>query len=386
MSRDPEVDAGAPMVYVVIVNWNGWADTIPCLESVLRSDRGAFQVVVCDNASADGSMERLIAWAAGDEAPPPPAPADPLGALVSPPYPKPVRHAVLTRSEAEAGGDARCDGARVVFVQTGANPGYAGGCNVGMRYALARGDCAYVWLLNNDTVVEPGALAALLARARERPAAGQCGSRTLYYDEPDTVQCWGGAKYNRWLATVRRLGDGLPADREPDAAVVERNTDYVCAASVLVTRAFLDAVGLMDERYFLYFEEIDWATRGATFNRAYAHRSVVYHREGRSIGTSRDWRRRSALSDYYSLRNRLVVTGRFFPLALPTVYCTVIGAVLNRLARRQSDRAAMVVRILLGRGRPPAPPGRVTRGAAPDSADCVRSPFPLDTSPARDPS
>jgi GT2 family glycosyltransferase len=383
VSADPG-GAGAAKVYVVILNWNGWRDTIACLESVLRSDYPAFQVVVCDNASTDGSMERLVAWAAGAEPAPRPEPGDPHATLFAPPSPKPVPYAVVGRAEAEGGGGEGCVAARVVFVQNGANLGFAGGCNVGMRYAIARGDCAHVWLLNNDAVVAPDALTALVARLRERPSAGQCGSRTLYYDRPDTVQCWGGARYNRWLASVRRLGDGAGAGREPDVAAVERRTDYVCAASLLVTRAFLDAVGLMEEGYFLYFEELDWATRGAAFDRAYAHRSLVYHREGRSIGTSGDWRTRSALSDYYAVRNRLVVTARFFPLALPFVYCSLIGAVLRRLARRQPDRAVMVVRILVGRGRPPSSPCGPTRAPMPGSDGRARPPLSLDTSHARD--
>lgn len=350
----------AEMTYVVILNWNGWRDTVACLESALRCRGLPFQLVVCDNASTDGSLDRLLAWARGSEAGPPPDGAPDVAALAAPGS-KPVPHALLSRAEAERGGGTACDGARVVFVQTGANLGYAGGCNVGLRYALARGDCAYAWLLNNDTVVAPDALAALVRRVAAEPNAGQCGSRVLYHDEPDVVQSWGGARYNRWLATMRRIGDGAPATEAPDVARVERDTDYVCGASVLVTRAFLDRVGLMADDYFLYFEELDWAIRGRAFRRVYAHDSVVYHREGRSIGSSRDWRQKSALSDYYGLRNRLRFTRRFFPHAAPTVYCGVVGAALNRLRRRQFGRAAMILRILLHRERGAPPPPSVRR-------------------------
>jgi GT2 family glycosyltransferase len=342
-------------VYVVILNWNGWRDTIACLDSVLRSSHPSFQVVVCDNASADDSVERLLAWASGAEATPPPRPGDPLGRLLTPPLPKPITHVVLDREAAERGGDARCAGARLVVVRTGANLGFAGGCNVGLRYALARGDCDHAWLLNNDTVVEPDALAALVQRLAERPDAGQCGSRVLYHDAPDRVQCWGGARYGPALATVRCLGDGQPAHVAPAVASVEREITFVFAASALVRREYLDAVGLMAEDYFLYFEELDWAMRGRAFAKAYAHGSIVYHREGQSTGSSRDGRERSELADYYSLRNRLLVTRRFFPRALPTVYCALVGALLNRLLRRQFRRAAMVLGILAGRRAvPPA--------------------------------
>jgi GT2 family glycosyltransferase len=142
---------------------------------------------------------------------------------------------------------------------------------------------------------------------------------------------------------------------------VERETDYVCGVSVLATRRFLEEVGLMEESYFLYFEELDWAVRGAAFARVYAHDSVVYHREGRSTGASTDWRKKSELSDYYTLRSRLLFTRRFFPSALPTVYCGLLGAALNRLLRRQFGRAGMVLDIMRDRGQPPLPPRPASR-------------------------
>lgn len=357
--------AAGGTVYVVVLNWNGWRDTLACLETVLRSDYPRFQVVVCDNASTDGSMTRLVAWAEGRE--PAPALSDALAPLATPAIAKPLPHAVLARAEAERGGHDATAAARVLFVQTGGNLGYAGGCNVGIRYAMARGDCSHVWLLNNDTVVPADALAELVARLDASPGAGLCGSRLLYYDEPERVQGWGGARYNPWLGTTRRLGDGERADARADVGAIERATSYVYGASALASRRFLDAVGPMAEDYFLYFEELDWALRGRAFARCYAHRSVVYHREGRSIGSSADWRRKSVLSDYYTLRNRLRVTRRFFPWALPTVYCGVVGALLNRLYRRQFRRAAMVAAILGGRSVAPlpAPPRRGDPPAVP---------------------
>jgi GT2 family glycosyltransferase len=340
---------------------------------VLRGSYPRLQVVVCDNASDDDSLERLQAWARGDEAGPKPDPDDALASHFTPPLPKPIAHAVVTRAEAERGGIEACDDARVVLVHTGANLGFAGGCNVGLRYAMARGDCAFAWLLNNDTVVEPTALAALVARLAERPDAGQCGATVAYYHRPDRVQARGGAAYNRWLATTRRIGDGEPAGARANAARVERSMSYVDGASLFVRREFLDAVGLMSERYFLYFEELDWALRGADYELAYAPDAVVYHKEGRSIGSHADGRRTSALADYYALRNRLLLTRQFFPAALPTVYCGLLGAAVNRMRRGQFRRALTALRILLGTAPPPEPrPHAAARDAPTPDAVGVR--------------
>src|SRR5688500_2937982 len=134
------------------------------------------------------------------------------------------------------------------------------------------------------------------------------------------MQTLGGDRYNRRLARSRPIGRP-PSSREPfDASVVVREMSYVSGASLCVTRAYVEAVGLLDESYFLYGEEIDWVTRArGKFALAYAHDSVVYHKEGRTTGASRDGARRTALADYFMIRSRLRFTWMHAPAALPTV-------------------------------------------------------------------
>jgi GT2 family glycosyltransferase len=340
---------GAPnTVYVVLVNSNGWGDTTECLESVFRSRHPSFRVVVCDNGSTDGSMDRVRAWAEGRLD----APYDRghrLASLVTPPVPKPVRYTVLSRGAAEqGGGDRGADAAPLVLIDTGANLGFAGGCNVGMRFALRQPDCRYVWLLNNDTVVDPGALGALVDRLAARPEAGQCGSRILFYHDPTLVQVLGGDRFNKWLAITRPEGLGRPATEPVDPAVVEARLSYIMGASLCVTRTFVEQVGLLDESYFAYFEELDWLARaGGRFALAYAHESIVYHKEGRGIGSDRKGARRSLIADYFLARSRLRFTRRYAPAALPSVAVAVFLSALNRVRRRQLDRALMILRVLV---------------------------------------
>jgi GT2 family glycosyltransferase len=334
-------------VYVALVNWNGWRDTIECLESVLRSRYyPSIRVVVCDNGSTDGSVENIRSWAEG-KVPFASEPGHPLRSLVDPPVAKPVRHVVLSAAEADqARHDDDCP--LLTLIRNGDNLGFAGGCNVGLRYALRWSSCGYVWLLNNDTVVDPEALGALVRRLETRPDTGQCGSRVLSYDAPDVVQTRGGERYNKWLATSRPIGGGEPAAAPVDAATVERQISYVAGASLCVTRAFVEQVGLLDESYFLYAEELDWVARSrGRFGLAYAHDSVVYHKDGRSIGSNRDGADRSALADYFVVRSRLRYTWKHARAALPSVALGVLVAGINRIRRRQLDRAVMVLRILL---------------------------------------
>lgn len=336
---------------VLILNWNGWRDTLECLESVFRSDYPSFQVAVCDNGSLDGSMEQIRAWAEGElQAGAPEGHA--LRRLSFPPIPKPIPFAQYDRARAEAGGELGSVPPPLTLIQTGANLGFAAGNNVGLRYALAVGRFEYVWLVNNDAVVEPEALRSLVEVLESRPEAGMCGSTLLEYSEPARVQALGGARYNRWLSTVRPIVAREPARTQREGRSVEARLSYVAGASMLVRRAFLEQIGLLCEEYFLYFEELDWAARArGKFSLAYAPASRVYHKEGRSTGASDRAGTKSAWADFYFQRNRRLFARKFHPFTLPCVYLGLGLSLLNRLRRGRWDQARALVRaVKSGRG------------------------------------
>ena len=335
------------LTYILILNWNGWCDTLECLESVFRNDHPEYHVVVCDNDSSDRSVERITAWAEGrlDTWT---FPGNCLRSFSWPPVPKPIPYSVLTRGDAERPAVPQ-PGERLTIIGTGSNLGFAGGNNVGLRYIMARGDHGFVWLLNNDTVVRPDALSRMLQRLQEKPAAGICGSTLMYYDQPDLIQGRGGARYNRFLGIIRYIDRFSRQDAGINADAVERQMSYVAGASMLVSRSFLESVGLMNESFFLYFEELDWCARAkGKFAMAYAPLSLVYHKEGSSIGTASRTRGNSVVSDYYALSNRIKFTRLHYPLLLPTIYLALLVALVNRLRRGQPERAVMILRILIG--------------------------------------
>ena len=333
-------DVKAPMVAVILLNWNGWKDTIECLESVFRLSYPAFKVIVCDNASTDASLDRIRAWAEGSL---PVTCANPdLSHLVVPAVPKPVRYAIIGSSNAAL---RLPSDVRLVLIPTGANLGFAGGNNVGLRYALSRPDMEYFWILNNDTVVETDALSALVAAMRSDGRLGLCGSVLRDYSSPSTVLTLGGRKYNRFSGRTRPIRVAPDAKERQGLAV----PDYVEGASLLVRRNFLETVGLMAEDYFLYFEEMDWVMRArGRFSFTYSPQSIVYHKEGGTIGSHRDRNQRSALSDFFQARNRLVFTRRYFPWLLPTMYLSVAATVLHRLLSGRRQNAAAVIKGVFG--------------------------------------
>ncbi len=332
-------------VAIILVNWNGWADTIECLESVFRSRDCTYRVVVVDNASTDDSCDRIVAWAEGRLEAAPRSAA--LRSLSFPPVPKPLPY-VVHAGDGPVTPRRRDGSPSLALIRNTTNGGFAAGVNTGLRHVLAAPETRYAWLLNNDTVVAPDALAQLVGRMEEAPGAGMCGSTVRYYAAPSTVQALGGARYNKWLGATWHLrpaaGGGFAA-----RAPVERRLSYVLGASMLVSRRFLEDVGAMSEEYFLFFEELDWAIRArGRYTLAFAPDSVVYHKEGASIGTSGDPRRRSAMAECFLVANRLRLTRKFYPLALPTVYVGVALGILRRIAEGQWRKAWLLLRVALG--------------------------------------
>lgn len=325
---------------VILVNWNRWADTIEALESLLRCPV-PMRVVVVDNASADHSLDEIEAWAAGTRVATPASAA--MAGYSQPPLPKPLAWRRIGPGDTAAPGD------RLLLVDSGGNLGFAGGNNVGLRLLHDDPDIAVFWLLNNDTIVDAGAPAALMARMAD-PAVGMCGTVVRYYWQPDRVQALNGHRFSVWTGNSRGIGHRALATDPFDAAAIERDTDFVLGASLAVSRAFLDTVGPMEDSYFLYFEEIDWATRNAgRFGIGFAADAIVYHKEGGSIGSSGVAGGRSEMSDYWLAKSRLAFVRRHRAWLLPWHWLFTLGLIGRRLVRRQPGKARALWRALSGR-------------------------------------
>lgn len=335
--------SAVPRVGVVLVNWRRADDTIECLESLLRSPL-PLGVVVVDNGSGDGSAERIAAWAAGDVLSTC-ASAD-MARFSTPPLTKPR---TVRRLDAAAAATLSPDNADITLIDAGANRGFAGGNNIGIAFLLREAAIDYVWLLNNDTVVDADAASALLARMDATHNVGMCGTVVRYYFRPDTIQALNGHHFNLWSGTSRGISTGAQATTSFDPARVARETDFVLGASLAVSRRFVEVIGPMTEAYFLYFEEVDWAYRNAgRFAIAFAHGAIVYHKEGGSIGSSLVKGQRSPLSDYYLARSRLGFIRRRAPLLLPWHWLLTLGVIGRRLIRLQPKKALVLTRALLG--------------------------------------
>ena len=239
-----------PKVFIIILNWNGKDDTLACLDSIQKLSYPDYHVIVVDNASTDGSVAAMRLS-----------------------YPSESWPTIIENRE---------------------NLGYTGGNNVGIRYAMNQG-AEYVWILNNDTTVDADSLDALIRIAEENPSAGILGPKVLCY--PNTHLLYSsGESYSLWFN--RRTVDIGELDNKQD--VLPRNVDYVVGCAMLVKREFIERVGMFDDTFFAYFEEVDWCFRGrrSGFDILYVPEAVIYHKGGASSGGTS-----SPIVSYYHTRN-----------------------------------------------------------------------------------
>jgi hypothetical protein len=287
--------ATSPKVVAIVLNWNGWLDTVECVESLLRSARLPNQIVIVDNGSTDDSIERICEWAEGLLVP------EHLSSVADgwsySPAPKPLTYALFDSPEQALAGSGESE-TSLVIVRVGENLGYAGGNNVGIRCALERFGADYVWILNNDTVVERHALDRKLVVAEGDPQTGIVGAKLLRYQEPSKMQALGGGHVVPALGLDSQIGAGLDGSIASSAPI---ELEHVIGASLFVRAAAIRSVGLMDESYFLYREETDWCLkmRHADWKLVCCPTAEVWHKQGASIGY------KSMLHDYYSVRNML---------------------------------------------------------------------------------
>lgn len=339
-----------PKVYIVILNWNGWQDTIECLESVYCQDYKNFKVIVCDNASEDNSIQHIQAWAQGTEQFRL-SNDSPVFSLTSSVVTKPINTRVISPENSESEKNSSEKQAELIIIETGGNLGFAGGNNVALRYAQQQDDFDFVWLLNNDTVIEAHCLSHMVNYSQKYSGPNLCGSKIMFYDNPDVIQALGGNGYNKWTGNASMTyGRGKSVYEKIDHRYYESRLAYITGASLLLPKSFLREIGLMEESYFLYYEEIDWCIRNnGAYSLCYAPDAKVYHKEGSSIGSPSGERPSSLLSDFYLFRNKLKFTRRYFPEALMTTYLMTILQLINRARRGQWDKVKLIAQVLMGK-------------------------------------
>jgi len=340
--------------YILLLNYNGWKDTIECLESVLRSNYKNYQIIVVDNDSQNDSIQHIIDWANRKQEVIYPEDTQ-LKGLSQPLITTPIDYILYDRDSALIGGDPVIEAQKVspvILIQSGENNGFAAGNNIGIEYVLAKNDAGYIWILNNDTVVETNALCELEKRAvqykNQQQNIGIIGTKLMLYHQPTKLESVGG-RYGKWLASSKQVGMLEKDSGQYDNELLAGKIDYHLGASMFVNVDFIKDVGLMCEDYFIYFEEFDWSLRGKDkgWGLGFCWTTKIYHKSGATIGSHISKTKRSMLSDYYGLRNRFLITRKFFPKYIHTVRLAIFYAFLRRLLHLQFDRAKVALNLLI---------------------------------------
>ncbi|HUS79834.1 MAG TPA: glycosyltransferase family 2 protein [Armatimonadota bacterium] len=264
-------DESAPRASVIIPNWNGLRLLRPCLDSLRRQTLADHEVIVVDNASTDGTVEALATE-----------------------YPE-VRVMRLER-----------------------NLGYSGGCNAGIRAARGR----VVVLLNNDVEAEPDWLGELLAALDRHPQAGAAASRMMSRADRDVLNAAGDLFRANGLPDSRGVWQRYGPPWDAEALVFGAS-----GGAAAYRREMLDAIGLLEERFFMWCEDVDlaWRAQLLGWGTVYAPRAVVYHRMSATGG--------GPLSSYYVGRNTVWVLARNYPTGLLRRHWRAVLAAQWRIAR-----------------------------------------------------
>jgi len=334
-----------PKVAIIILNYNNWQDTIECLESVLRNDYPNYQVIVVDNGSQDNSMKYIKEWAEGRQEVLTPEPTHPLYHLSHPPVKKPIPYIYYTREEAEKGGDFELEENLtkewqeqrnfnnreliptspypLIFIQTGENLGFAGGNNVGIRYILAKNDFDSIVLLNNDTVICKNSITALMKAKNNLGNKAIYGGRIYYYSNPSKIW-YDGGYFNEWFGRSMHINMGK--SDIPEKATHEVN--FVTFCYVLIPEQLLKEIGLLDESYFMYVEDLDYSYKvwKSGYKLYHVSSSSIYHKVGASSGEEV-----SEFSAYWIIKNR--VRFIFKNLEPPKKITSIIFLIFSRIFR-----------------------------------------------------
>jgi GT2 family glycosyltransferase len=232
----------------------------------------------------------------------------------------------------------------VFFIQNNENKGYAAGNNVGIRHAQSKYNYEYFWILNNDTIIPEKSIQSLIAYIQEHPAKQIIGSILVYFDNPETIQATSGKFYFK-KAMSSHLHSFSPLNTLSNDF---EKGDYPVGASLVVKNSYFEKVGMMHDDYFLYFEEIEWITRGVKYfgNNSFwdiCKDFIVIHKEGASTGSSKT---KSQLSDFYYFRNRILFTKKYFPQYISTLYFSIFLGLSKRIVKFQWKRVWMVIKII----------------------------------------
>lgn len=262
-----------PKVFIIILNWNGWKDTIDCLTSLesINYPKNDFEIILIDNASTDDSLKNL-------------------------------KNSIPAFKN------------KITLVENKENLGFSGGNNIGIDYAQ-KNKADYTLLLNSDTVADPDFLKGLVLAGEGRKSAGIIAPKIYFFDEKKTIW-FNGGKFS-WVFGSDHIDFGKIDNSETTGG--QKKTEFITGCAMLVKSAVFKKAGLLDERFFLYYEDVDFSLRArkSGFECVVVEHSKVWHKipleslKNRVSGASKKIGSPSVL--YYHYRNAMLLVQKNGP-------------------------------------------------------------------------
>ncbi|MCP4308898.1 MAG: glycosyltransferase family 2 protein [bacterium] len=332
-------DHGRPSLGIaaVVVTYNSQDVILDCLNSLLQCSYPNLRIVICDNASTDGTADLVRDWAV-------------------------IHGRDLTDIDLDGPPSFPIESnSLITLLRVRQNKGFAGGVNIALTSLLPDESVDLFWLLNPDCIVAPTAPLAYADAAVRSGSFALMGGRTMHVEQPNRIQSDGG-RINPWTGICRDVNQGL---LPTEAVVPDPNSlDFISGANLVASRDFVETVGLLPEEYFLYFEEVDWAARRGSMPLRFCEDAVVYHHCGTATGSATLGRKASEFANYFNFRNRMRYMRRFHPnfQAIAYVYSMLkIGKILMSDGIKEAIGAAYGLHQF-------SPPSSVRRKLSPEAA------------------
>lgn len=285
-----------PSIYIILVNYNQYGDTINCIKSLEETAYKNFKIIVIDNKSENDSIKFLEKAC--------------------------KKHTLINLSK---------------------NLGFAGGNNVGIKYALKK-DAQYILLLNNDTIVNIDFIKPMLETFDKHSDCGIVGNKIMYYNPKNMIWFAGGKiDWRKFIGYHFGIGEIDKGQYDKEGKI-----DFMTGCCMLIKREVFEKVGLLPEEYFMYFEDLDFCVNVQNFGFKiyYNPKSVIYHKVGNSGGGEQ-----SVFSIKWGTRNRLLFANKYknkvkkikFIYSMLFFYSTRIIKYIGYYISGEKDKAKAVV-------------------------------------------
>ena len=242
-------------IYVILVNYNGTEDTIQCVESLRKVNKPDFKIIIVDNGSSDNSVQEI----------------------------------------------KKITDENTILIEAGDNLGFSGGNNLGIKFAM-NDDVDYVLLLNNDTLVEPDFLSIIIERAEKEKGKSVIAPK-IYYAYDREHLWYAGGTFSKFTSRTTHIGIN---EKNSEKFDVSKKVSFMTGCCMLIPTDIIKKVGLLDEDFFLYCEDLDYSCRIVKngYKLIYEPKAVIYHKVSASTGKVSD------IYTYYMVRNKYYIIKR----------------------------------------------------------------------------